>query len=298
MKSFCFALLFGISLPSVGFAALTQISGNQTDGTVKIEKGPVVTLKGTYTVPAGKKLELAPGAQINAEKGSKIVVAGELVISADEKTPAFVRGRNWEGFVVKESGTATISGLQITGAVVALEVNGKMPVLKNSVFAKNISGVLLQGGAHSEIDNNLFTQHAEYAIMISGQGAGIKNCSFVKNKGFGAQMNQSSPVFEKCFFSENDKAGIYAMETSTSGKQCSFGERGIALQSGVSHGELRFPECYWGAKSTSLMKAKGTDTTLPNVKDAHTGNGSIKVYMKNFLSAPPKPCGATVTNKL
>ncbi len=298
MKTVTLSLFFTFFSAFSVFAGPTSLTGNQTEDVVTITRNPQVALKGTYKVPDGKKLVFEAGAQLAADRASKIVIAGELVISGNEKIPVLFRGRAWDGIIVEETGKADINGLQITGTSIALEMSGKMSALKNSVFFKNTCGVLLQGKDSSEIDNVLFLQNDEYGIMISEQGATFKNCSFLKNKGYGVQIYQASPAFERVYFSDNGKAGLFAMEAGTSGKQCHFDEKGIALESKVSEGELKFHECFWGPRATAQMQSKGAGIGLKHVKDGNNGGGQAKADKKDFLKTPPKQCGATVTSKI
>ncbi|MDR2983108.1 MAG: right-handed parallel beta-helix repeat-containing protein [Puniceicoccales bacterium] len=289
----------GLAAPIFSLAAPSQLNGVQSEQTLTIAKGPASRLTDVYTVPEGKKLVLEAGAQIAAEKDGKIVIKGELIVKGDDKAPVLMKGRKWKGIVIETEGKASITGLQITGAMIALEVNGNLPLIQQSVFSRNETGLLVQNSGTTEIDNVLFTEQTGNGCFLSEKNVTVRNCSFIKNKGYGVQISGTSPSFERCYF-ENNKAGIFldGDGTSTKGNECNFDSKSIGIESKVSHGSLRFLKCYWGEKSTNQLKSKGVNTNLSNVKDAHDNSGSLKVVLTDFLTAAPQPCGATVKSKL
>lgn len=295
-------LVLSPALVAPAFAANFTLTGQQTEAALVLSKGNGYTIKGDYVVPAGKKLEIGPGAVINAEKGAGIIVKGELLVNADEKAPALVRGKAWKGIHAAEGSKSGVTGLQITGADLALRIEGTVDFVKDSVFSKNAKGLKLDGKGGVTVQNCLFADNTSDGMRLTGMGGIITSCSFLRNKGFGVTLGETNPRFEKCLFVDNGAAGIEqsnaSSATSVSGTECAFDGKGVAFLSGMSHGTIDFRKCFWGEKNTAILKAKGDKAILPNVKDARNGGGSIKIYWLDFLSSAPKPCGATVTSKL
>lgn len=295
-----FLRLLALSPALVAGAFATTLTGTQSAPVVTLEKGSHA-LKGPYVVPAGKKLELKAGAMITVEHGAAITVGGELVVSGEPTSPVVFKGNKWRGIRTEESATVSIAGLQITGADTALDVQGPLKKMDSCVFFKNTRGVKLDGKGDIAVTNSLLSENSEYGLKFSRVGGTVDHCSFIKNKGFGATTDDNNPHFTACYFQDNG-AGIEQSNASGAsgmkGEGCSFEGKGFAVQSSVSHGSIEFTKCWWGEKSTALLKAKGDKAILPNVKDARAGSGSLKVYWAGFLTAAPKDAGAKVTNKL
>lgn len=286
----------------VSSAFAVTLSGVQKDAAFTLPKGSHA-LKGDYVVPAGKKLVIEAGATVAVEKGAGLSVQGELAVAGTLSTPVIFRGKDWKGIRVAEGAKGTVSGLQVTGAATGLRVEGSIDAIKASVFSKNTLGLKLDGQGSVIVENCLFSDNGGDGLRITGGMKGaISGSSFLKNKRFGATVGESSPSFDKCLFCDNGTAGIEQSNASSAtgmrGTGCSFEGKGVSLQSAMSHGSLEFPKCFWGEKSVPVLKSQGEGVAVPNLKDARSGSGSLKVYLHDFLSAAPKPCGATVTSRL
>lgn len=278
------------------------LTGVQKDAEVVLAAGARHTLTETYTVPAGKRLVIEAGAALTAPKHAAIVVDGELAVKGTAAAPALLRGQGWKGIRIADTGVATIGGLQVTGAELALDVTGRVDKITDSVFAKNTRAVALKGDAPAEITNCLFQDNDDSALITGPARVSLKNCSFLRNKGYGVDAASGSPAFELCLFTDNGKGGVTQSNangaTGLTGVNCSFDGKGLGISLSLSHGSANFSGCHWGEKSTALLKSKGVDANLPNVRDARDGAGSIKVRQDGFLAAAPKGCGATVKSKL
>jgi hypothetical protein len=289
-------------LVAPAFAASFTLTGTQADAALVMSKGNTYTVKGDYVVPAGKKLEIGPGAVINAEKGAGITVKGELLVNADEKAPAIARGKGWKGIHAGEESKSSVTGLQVTGADIGLRIEGTVDVVKACVFSKNAKGLKLDGKGKVSVENCLVADNTSDGMRLTSMSGTVTGCSFLRNKGFGITVGESNPKFEKCLFSENVMAGIEQSNASSAssmnGTECAFDGKGLSIQSGMSHGSLDFQKCFWGDKATAYLKSKGDKGAIPNLKDARAGGGSLKVYLLGFLSSAPKPCGASVASKL
>lgn len=279
----------------------TTLTGTQKEATLELPKGTHV-LKGLYTVPEGKRLKLAAGAQIQAEKGASLVVEGDFETAGDAAAPVVMRGQKWAGIQVAKSGTATLAGLQITGAEEGVTLRAKTAAVTGCVFHKNKKGLICSGKGTHTLTDSLFSENDEFGLQFSGPSGSVKNCSFVKNKNLGIDLGDTTPEIDACAFADNGGSAIFQSNaggaTGLRGARCSFVGKGVALEVPISHGSVVFSECYWGDKSTALLKSKGVDANLPNVLDARDSKGSLKVQQPGFLTAPPKNCGATVKCRL
>ncbi len=279
--------------------ALT-ISGIQKDTEVSLKAGQYA-LADNYTVPAGKRLVVESGAVITGVKRATLVIQGELTVKGSAGAPAIMRGQRWGGIRITDTGKAAIAGVQIAGAEQAIDVAGSAPAITDSVFARNGRGITLRNETQVTFTNCLFLENDDTAVN-TGPKVVAKNCSFIKNKGFGIDAGESSPECDSCLFADNGKGGLTQSNAgssiSLSGVNCAFEGKGFGVNIGSSHGSANFTKCYWGEKSTALLKSKGESVNLPNVNDARDGSGSIKVRQDGFLTAAPKPCGATVKSKV
>jgi hypothetical protein len=89
----------------------------------------------SVTVGSGATVTIAPGATINVSSGVTITVAGTLTASSTTKA-ATVTGTGWNGIVVASGGTLTLTGVDISGAKTALDVQ------KGAVSAEYDSGTI------------------------------------------------------------------------------------------------------------------------------------------------------------
>jgi hypothetical protein len=289
-------------LVAPAFAENFTLTGAQADATFVMSKGNTYTVKGDYVVPVGKKLEIGPGALINGEKGSKILIKGQLLVNAEEKVPALARGKSWNGIHAIEESKVSVTGLQVSGADVGLYIEGAVDTVKDCVFAKNTKGLKIVTTGKIAVTNCLFAENTVEGFRITGGiGGTITGCSFLKNKELGLTVGWSPLAIEKCLFMDNGASLEQSNPSgvgSIGGAECSFEGKGLIFASGLAHGKVEFPKCYWGEKNTKILTAKGEKAILPNVNDARNGRGSIKIFWAGFLTAAPKPCGATVVSKL
>jgi hypothetical protein len=75
----------------------------------------------SVTVGAGVTVTIAPGATINVSSGVTITVAGILTASSATKA-ASLTGTGWTGIVVASGGTLSLTGVDISGASAALDI--------------------------------------------------------------------------------------------------------------------------------------------------------------------------------
>jgi len=75
----------------------------------------------SVTVGSGVTVTIAPGATITASSGVTITVDGTLTASSTTKA-ATITGTGWTGIVVASGGTLSLTGVDISGATTALDV--------------------------------------------------------------------------------------------------------------------------------------------------------------------------------
>jgi hypothetical protein len=82
------------------------------------------SLSGTVTIPAGSTITIAPGASIAVAAGTQIKVSGKLVAKSDPSKHAKIGGAAWKGIVVASGGDVSLDGVDVSGADVAVSVDG------------------------------------------------------------------------------------------------------------------------------------------------------------------------------
>lgn len=75
----------------------------------------------SVTIGSGATVTIAPGATITASSGVAITVEGTLTASSTTKA-ATITGSGWTGIVVASGGTLSLTGVDISGASTALDV--------------------------------------------------------------------------------------------------------------------------------------------------------------------------------
>jgi hypothetical protein len=96
-------------------------AGAATTGTETWRDGK--TLDTNVVIPPGATVTIAPGATITASSGVSIIVEGTLTASASAMH-ATITGAPWAGILVAGSGTLALDGVDLTGAVEAVHVQG------------------------------------------------------------------------------------------------------------------------------------------------------------------------------
>jgi hypothetical protein len=78
-------------------------------------------LSQSVTIGSGVTVTIAPGATVNVSSGVTITVDGTLTASSTTKA-ATVTGSGWTGVVVASGGTLSLTGVDISGASTAIDV--------------------------------------------------------------------------------------------------------------------------------------------------------------------------------
>jgi hypothetical protein len=89
----------------------------------------------SVTIGSGATVTVAPGATITVSSGVTVTVAGTLTASSTTKA-ATITGTGWKGIVVASGGTLNLTGVDISGAMTAIDVQ------KGATMAEYDSGTI------------------------------------------------------------------------------------------------------------------------------------------------------------
>jgi hypothetical protein len=277
------------------------LSGTQKEMTVTLAKTQTPhVVRDQYVVPNGCELVAEPGANIVFEKGANIYAEGVLKFEGSEKNPIVLRGKAsgigyWHGVIIKQSSESSFEWVQISGATEGLRVIGGTPAIASSVFRENEVGThIAEYGPHPSFLNCVFTKNRRYGIECHHGCMSLDRCSIVDNGEFGAHVGYSGEVnASSCLVSGNKGGGLRFRDGGHGSFQNSsiIGNKKIDIE---AHSKCDFRGNWWGASATRILQQKGDGANLPNIKDGRDeGNGDI-VDISDFLTEPPKDCGATV----
>jgi hypothetical protein len=123
-------------------------------------------------------------------------------------------------------------------------------------------------------------------------------CTFTGNGVTGVSCGYyGSPQLDSCLIAKNGKFGVhtYLYGCNVRANQCVIMDN---KELDVSHNadpKLNFRQTYWGSSVTRILQQRGDGVNLPNIKDGRDSGGGNIVDIAEFLTEPPKDCGATVT---
>lgn len=123
----------GGSSSSSGSGSSSGGGGMTITGNVMWNDGQM--LAQSVTIGAGATVTIAPGATINVSSGVTITVDGTLTASSTTKA-ATLTGTGWTGIVVGSGGTMNLTGVDISGATTAIDVQ------KGATMAEYDSGTI------------------------------------------------------------------------------------------------------------------------------------------------------------
>jgi hypothetical protein len=106
----------GDTPPPPGTSSGTPVSGAET-----WEDGK--ELSGAIVIDSGAVVTIAPGAALTVVAGTSIVVKGTLTVKSDPSAHAKISGASWKGITVSSGGKASLDGLDIANAEVAVQVD-------------------------------------------------------------------------------------------------------------------------------------------------------------------------------
>ena len=279
------------------------LTGTQTEVSVTLAKTALPhVIREQYVVPQGKELVVEAGATIVFERDASLYCEGALHMNGTEQSPIICKGKMgkagyWKVITVKSS-DSVLENVHISDAECGLRTESGNPNIKNCIFQKCKTGATAEG--KPSFYNCSFLNNEENGVWKHGGGGNealFDHCTFANNGGWGFDGRYSaSPAFLNCLFENNKKGGIHVVLYScrVSAQQCVFiNNKGFDVfnESDVS---WDFKRNYWGPSVTRLLQQRGDGANLPNIKDGRdTGRGNV-VDVAEFLTEPPKDCGATV----
>ena len=288
-----------------GFSTQT-LTGTQTETSVTLTRSPQPhVVKEQYLVPKGKELIVEAGVTLVFEEGASLYCEGTLYMNGTERAPIVCKGHMgkvgyWNGITVKAK-ESTLEFVRITDAKTGITTVNS-PTVRNCIFTKNETGVKLGSDQRGQTFIN---------CLISGNAKNGVNADF-----------RNTVLFERCTIEDNGEWGILSgyhygtvnLESTTITRNR---KGGIHLRRGGSHANAKnciimdndgydvenacdddtswnLRQNYWGPSATRLLQQRGDGVNLPNIKDGRdSGRGNI-VDVAEFLTEPPRNCGATV----
>lgn len=307
MKQYISVILIALIVPSVALAQTIKVlAGTQKEDILKLsaDTKPYI-LRGDYSIPAGKQLEIEQGTIVVAEKGAGISAAGTLLISGTQDAPVTFMSKvpgqaSWEGIKIQKSDSSRIQFAIISGAKSGIYVSGCKPEITGCLLQRNTVGIKVGdygAGGHPTVTNCVIANNNEDGIQLNASSANMSNCTIVQNGGWGIRGEYyASPKIERTIISKNKKGGLYCWLYT-----CKVEAHGCIIENNkncnVQNGspeDWDFSGNWWGKASTQKLIKSGDTANLPGILDGHDKENTGKVRLNEFLREPPKECGATL----
>ncbi len=280
------------------------LTGTQTAESVTLAKtAQPHVVKEQYIVPEGKELLVEAGATIVFERGASLHCEGTLRMNGSEQAPIVCKGKMptvgyWSGIRLR-SEDAIMDWVQISGAVEAIQIN-KSPSILNCAICRNEKSGIHVGmncaGGDARIVNCLIANNGKKGIDCHHGQATLENCTITGNGETGLWVGYSGHVKASACKIEGNKGRGCCFDAGGQGdvhNSSITGNKGFDIEY-TGGGASDFRECYWGTSITRMLQQRGDGANLPNIKDGRdTGDGNT-VNVAEFLTEPPKDCGATV----
>lgn len=148
-------------------------------------------LASSVTIGTGATVTIAPGATVNVSSGVTITVAGTLTASSTTKA-ATLTGTGWTGIVVASGGTLSLTGVDISGATTALDVQ--------------------KGATSAEYDSGTINAASTPFNVESGGALGTKSATVTGTRG--STSIAGSFTASKLNYNSNGNEGIVTTSTS------------------------------------------------------------------------------------
>ncbi len=280
------------------------LTGTQTEESITLAKtAQPHVVREQYIVPEGKELLVEAGATIVFERGASLHCEGTLRMNGSEQAPIVCKGKMqtvgyWSGIRLR-SEDAIMDWVQISGAVEAIQIN-KSPSILNCAICRNEKSGIHVGmncaGGDARIVNCLIANNGKKGIDCHHGRATLENCTITENGETGLWVGYSGHVKASACKIEGNKGRGCCFDAGGQGdvhNSSITGNKGFDIEY-TGGGASDFRECYWGTSITRMLQQRGDGANLPNIKDGRdTGDGNT-VNVAEFLTEPPKDCGATV----
>lgn len=166
-----------------------------------------------------EKVRVESGAHLVIESASTITFDGGSLEVAGRLTARDVTftGKKWSGIVLKGCGLDTlVSGSEISGAKIGIQVVGGEPRLEELTLAGNDVGIELRQQSEATVAGSTFKENRKVGLFVKdGATVAILNNRFEKNGRYGAYIFRSTPRrFSGNVFSNHDVALMVAYSGS------------------------------------------------------------------------------------
>ncbi len=145
-------------------------------------------------------LLIAPGVQIIVSPKAKLSVLGEIASFGNKEHPVTVRGDNNQTFdeflVLQSSAPISLSGLNVQGSGIPIQITAGTPLLTDCVLADSAFNALsVSGSARPTIRNCTISGAKASGVLISGQAQPrFENNQFTNNDPFHIQNGSGYQV--------------------------------------------------------------------------------------------------------
>ncbi len=292
--------------PSMTASRLSDqtLTGTQTDMSVHLTKRPQpYTVREQYLVPQGKELVVDAGVAIIFEKEASLYCEGTLMMNGTEQSPIVCKGKMqvagyWSGIRLR-SEDAVLDWVQISGAAEGIQLNKNPSILNCAIFKNEKSGIHIGmdcAGGNARIVNCVIADNGEKGIDCHHGRASFEKCTITRNGKFGMWVGYSGHVQMNDCRIEGNKRDGFCFDAGGQGdvhNSSILGNKGYDVKY-TGGGASNFRECYWGQSITRMLQQRGDGANLPNILDGRDSGSGNFVDVAEFLTEPPKDCGATV----
>ncbi len=163
-------------------------------------------LRASSRIAADAVLLVGPGVEIVVSPKAKLSVLGQLGIFGDSAAVKVSGGgQAFDNFLVLQTNQpVTVSGLEVTGAGIPVQILAGSPLLQNSVLAESqFNGVTVSGSARPVIRNCTISGAKTSGMIVEGQAQPtlegnrfINNEPFHLQNGSTYQLNAKGNTFE------------------------------------------------------------------------------------------------------
>jgi hypothetical protein len=283
--------------------AVRLLQGEQEqDSLVLYPRAKPYIVRGNYTVPPRKVLEVRDGCVVHVEGGGQLIVNGSLRVRGLPASPVYFRGASanvgsWKGIKIKESASSELRYAWVGGALVAVETEKCSPKFYGCVLADNQKG-LMDSNGHPEFEECVIAYNQGDGLYTRAGGFTFTRSTVSHNGGCGVSGSYDVHCsMQRTLVTQNGNGGvrIWQYDCNLDAKDCYIGG---------NHGFDVNNECdkdwdlagnWWGPEATKLLKAKGANVRLPNIIDGHETEKRHMVWVAGWLEQMPEPCGARLS---
>lgn len=283
------------------------LSGPQEGNEVRLTKAREYTLRGNYSIPAGKILTIEAGVTVRAERDAFLQVFGSLNVEGTENSPVVLCGRTptpgyWKG-ICGEPQSTVVNFAVIRDATSA--INLPKATITNCLIAGNQWGLLSK---NCSIANCIIEKNENGAIHCAFGTTTIEHCTIQlngSNPKTGGDLARRGIVFgkpngkfamSKSVVADNADIGVADYRHASIVEGCIV-ENNKPADFCVTESNLQVNNCWMGDAVQRVVDQKGYGANLSNVIDIHDGRQGTVIFTAG-LKTRPKDCGATLNLRL